>query len=188
LTIKNQKDTVFSLITTSTGIMQHSTFVRLPIAIVILLTLSIDTLMAAPPEGYRFLSLTEATQLASSENKPMLLYFGRYGCTTCRKMHAEVFSDASLSAKYNTAFVLAYVDTESGNRIKLGNGERTTEMQFATRSRILGTPTFIYFSPEQKPLFKKAGFQTVDQMNLYGDYILENHYQSMPLQEFMARQ
>ena len=82
-------------------------------------------------------------------------------------MHAEVFNDASLNAKYNNAFVLAYVDTESGNRIRLGNGERTTEMQFATRSRILGTPTFIYFSPEQKPLFKKAGFQTVAQMKLY---------------------
>jgi len=168
--------------------MQHSFFVRFPLALVILLTLSIDRLMAAPPEGYQFLSLTEATQLASRENKPMLLYFGRYGCTTCRKMHAEVFTDASLSAKYNTAFVLAYVDTESGNRIKLGNGERTTEMQFATRSRILGTPTFIYFSPEQKPLFKKAGFQTVAQMNLYGDYILHKHYESMPLQEFMAQQ
>lgn len=25
----------------------------------------------------------------------MLLYFGRYGCSTCRKMHAEVFSDAA---------------------------------------------------------------------------------------------
>ena len=168
--------------------MQHSFFVRFPLALVILLTLSIDRLMAAPPEGYQFLSLTEATQLASRENKPMLLYFGRYGCTTCRKMHAEVFTDASLSAKYNTAFVLAYVDTESGNRIKLGNGERTTEMQFATRSRILGTPTFIYFSPEQKPLFKKAGFQTVAQMNLYGDYILQKHYESMPLKEFMAQQ
>lgn len=168
--------------------MQHSFFVRFPLALVILLSLSIDRLMAAPPEGYQFLSLTEATQLASRENKPMLLYFGRYGCTTCRKMHAEVFTDASLSAKYNNAFVLAYVDTESGNRIKLGNGERTTEMQFATRSRILGTPTFIYFSPEQKPLFKKAGFQTVAQMNLYGDYILQKHYESMPLQEFMAQQ
>jgi len=168
--------------------MQYSTSSRFALAMVIFLTLSIDTLMAGPPDGYRFLTLTEATQLASSENKPMLLYFGRYGCTTCRKMHAEVFSDASVSAKYNTAFVLAYVDTESGNRIKLGNGERTTEMQFATRSRILGTPTFIYFSPEQKPLFKKAGFQSVAQMNLYGDYILENHYKSMPLKEFMARQ
>jgi thioredoxin-related protein len=126
--------------------------------------------MAAPPDGYQFLSLTEAALLASSENKPMLLYFGRYGCTTCRKMHAEVFIDESLSEKYNTAFVLAYVDTESGNRIRLGNGERTTEMQFAARSRILG------------------GFQTVAQMNLYGDYILGNHYKSMPLQEFMAQQ
>ncbi len=168
--------------------MQRSSFVRLPAVMVIVLILSIDTLMAAPPEGYQFLPLTEATQRASSENKPMLLYFGRYGCTTCRKMHAEVFSDSSLNEKYNNAFVLAYVDTESGNRIKLSNGERTTEMQFATRSRILGTPTFIFFSPEQKPLFKKAGFQTVAQMNLYGDYILENHYKSMPLKEFMARQ
>ena len=168
--------------------MQHPTFMRFPVVMALLLTLSIDTLTAAPPEGYQFLSLTEATQLASSENKPMLLYFGRYGCTSCRKMHAEVFSDSSLSAKYNAAFVLAYVDTESGNRIKLGNGEITTEMQFATRSRIIGTPTFIFFSPDQKPLFKKAGFQTVAQMNLYGDYILENHYKSMPLKEFMAQQ
>ena len=144
--------------------------------------------MAAPPEGYRFLSLTEATRLASRENKPMLLYFGRYGCSTCRKMHAEVFSDESVNAKYNTVFVLAYVDTESGNRISLANGERITEMQFAARSRIVGTPTFVYFSPEQKPLFKKAGFQSISQMNLYGDYILEQHYRAMPLQEFMEQQ
>ena len=74
--------------------------------LVILLLLPIDRVIAAPPEGYRFLSLTEAMQLASRENKPMLLYFGRYGCTTCRKMHAEVFTDASLSAKYNTVIVI----------------------------------------------------------------------------------
>jgi len=172
----------------TTGTMQHSSFVRLPLAIVFLLVLSLDTLLAAPPENYRFLSLTEAAQLASSENKPMLLYFGRYGCSICRKMHAEVFNDEALIAKYNNDFVLAYVDIESGNRIKLANGERITEMQFATRSRIIGTPTFIYFSPEQKPLIKKAGFQSVAQMNLYGDYILGNHYKSMPLQEFMANQ
>jgi thioredoxin-related protein len=168
--------------------MQYSSIARLPVAILFILILSIGTLMAGPPEGYRFQSLTDAARQAGSENKPMLLYFGRYGCSTCRKMHAEVFIDESLSAKLNNDFVLAYVDTESGDRIQLANGERITEMQFATRSRILGTPTFIYFSPEQKPLFKKAGFQTIAQMNLYGDYILGNHYKSMPLKEFMARQ
>jgi len=162
--------------------------VRLPIVFTFLLVLSTGKLVAAPPEGYHFLPLTEAAQIADQEKKPMLLYFGRYGCSTCRKMHAEVFSDATLSEKYTSAFILAYVDTESGNRIKLANGERITEMQFASRSRILGTPTFIFFSAEQKPVFKKAGFQSITQMRLYGDYIIDKHYQSMSLQDFIARQ
>ena len=142
--------------------------------------------VAAPPETYRFLTLTEAAQQAAKTGKPMLLYFGRYGCSTCRKMHAEVFTDPALETRLNEDFVLAYVDTESGNRIRLGNGETTTEMQYAARNRILGTPTFVFFSPEQKPLFKKAGFQSIAQMLAYGDYILQDHYQTTPLDEFMA--
>lgn len=185
LTIKNQAGTVFQVMGTLWNITYNLFKWRLA-ASFIFFTLWFAPLLAAPLEGYRFLSLTEAVQQARQQNKPMLLYFGRYGCSVCNKMHAEVFSDESLAEKYNSAFVLAYVDTESGNRIKLGNGERTTEMQFATRSRILGTPTFIFFSPEQKPLFKKAGFQTIAQMNGYGDYILGNHYKSVQLSEYMA--
>jgi thioredoxin-related protein len=143
-------------------------------------------LLAAPPDGYNFLSLSDAARQASAANKPMLLYFGRYGCSTCRKMHAEVFSDTAVSNQYNSDFVLAYVDTESGDRIRLANGETTTEMQFATRNRILGTPTFIYFSPEQKPLFKKAGFQTIEQMKHYADFIAQGHYRTMQLQDYLG--
>lgn len=168
--------------------MLRLSVVRLFISLVFLLTLSINCVQAGPPEGYRFLSLTEALDMAGRQEKPMLLYFGRYGCSTCRKMHAEVFSDQELGEKLNEAFVLAYVDTESGNRIKLSNGERITEMQFATRSRIIGTPTFVFFSPEQKPLFKKAGFQSVAQMNQYGNYVIEGHYRSTPLQTYLEQQ
>jgi thioredoxin-related protein len=153
----------------------------------LLLLLAIEGLHAAPPDGYRFLALTEAAEQAGESGKPLLLYFGRYGCTTCRKMHAEVFTDPEVRERYNRDFVLAYVDTESGNRIRLANGERTTEMQFATRNRILGTPTFIFFSPQQKPLFKKAGFQSIEQMQRYADFIVEGHYEGMSLTEFLAK-
>ena len=166
--------------------MPGLTIIRTCSVLVLFIALSSRAPLAAPPEGYNFLSLTDAAQQASAANKPMLLYFGRYGCTTCRKMHAEVFSDAAVSKKYNNEFVLAYVDTESGNRIRLANGETTTEMQFAARSRILGTPTFIYFSPEQKPLFKKAGFQTIAQMKQYVDFIAQGHYRTMKLQDYLA--
>jgi thioredoxin-related protein len=166
--------------------MQKMSLTRASAAMLLLICLSSGALRAAPPEGYNFLPLSDAARQASAENKPMLLYFGRYGCTTCRKMHAEVFSDAAVSKKYNGEFVLAYVDTESGNRIRLANGETTTEMQFAARSRILGTPTFIYFSPEQKPLFKKAGFQSIEQMKRYLDFVARGHYRTMSLQDYLA--
>ena len=166
--------------------MPRITTAALTATLFCLLLLSSRTLLAAPPDGYRFLPLTDAAQQAASANKPMLLYFGRYGCSTCRKMHAEVFSDAGINRQYNSDFVLAYVDTESGNRIRLANGETTTEMQFASRSRILGTPTFIFFSPEQKPLFKKTGFQSIEQMQQYGDFIAQGHYRSMSLQDYLA--
>jgi len=156
-------------------------------ALLAMLALSATSLSAAPPEGYEFRPLTEAARLAAAEGKPMLLYFGRYGCTTCRKMHAEVFSDAELRRRYNSEFVLAYVDTESAERITLANGERTTEMQFATQNRILGTPTFVFFSPAQQPLFRKAGLQSIEQMQRYGDYVTGGYYRSMPLDAYLAR-
>ena len=116
-----------------------------------------------------------------------MIYFGRYGCTTCRKMHAEVFSDDSLRQKLNSELALAYVDTESAERIRLPTGERTTEMQFAVKNRIYGTPTFIFLSAEQKPLFRKSGLQSIEQMNGYGDYLSEGHYRNMSLDQFLAK-
>jgi thioredoxin-related protein len=142
--------------------------------------------ISAPPDGYQFYNLTEAMKLSSETKKPMFLYFGRYGCSTCRKMHKEVFSDASLNRQFRKNFVLAYVDTESDARIRLPNGERTTEMQFTARNRIQGTPTFIYFSADQKPLFKKAGFQTIKQMSDFNAFVAEGHYQKTTLKEYLA--
>jgi len=141
---------------------------------------------AAPPDGYDFRPLGDALRLAATDRKPTLIYFGRYGCTTCRKMHAEVFSDAELMRRYNAGFALAYVDTESADRIRLPNGEHTTEMQFAVRSRIHGTPTFVFISPDQKPLFRKAGLQSVAQMLDYCEYLTGDHYRNQTLEEFLA--
>ena len=154
--------------------------------LLLLSSLFTASVLSATPEGYQFYNLTKAMQQAKTEQKPMLLYFGRYGCTTCRKMHKEVFTDTQLKTQFSAQFVLAYVDTESDARIRLPNGERSTEMQFASSNRILGTPTFVYFDPEQKPLFKKAGFQSIEQMAKYNHYVADGHYKTVSLADFMA--
>jgi thioredoxin-related protein len=142
--------------------------------------------LGGPPEQYDFLPYHKALKQASEDHKPIFLYFGRYGCNTCLKMHKEVFSDSTLRQNMSEQFVLAYVDTESGKRIRLDNGERTIEMQFASRSRILGTPTFVYFSEDQQPLFKKSGFQTIAQMQQYGDFVSQGHYKTTALKQYLS--
>jgi thioredoxin-related protein len=167
--------------------MNNRKITRYCLYLLLLLALSYQTAaISAPPEGYQFYNLTKAMKRSNESKKPLLLYFGRYGCSTCRKMHKEVFSDRNLNKQLQEDFILAYVDTESDARIRLPNGERTTEMQFAARNRILGTPTFIYFSETQKPLFKKAGFQSVKQMSDFNTFVADGYYQKTTLKAFLA--
>lgn len=166
--------------------MNHPILSKFIIYLLGLISVLGQTALASPPEGYDFLSFTQAMQQSASKHKPMLLYFGRFGCTTCRKMHKEVFTNSQLKNQLSSQFILAYVDTESGHRIRMPNGERTTEMQFAARNRILGTPTFIYFSADQKPLFKRAGFQTIKQMGDYNDFVISGQYKNTSLKEYLA--
>ncbi|MCB1856901.1 MAG: thioredoxin fold domain-containing protein [Gammaproteobacteria bacterium] len=153
----------------------------------LLLLISIG-LGAAPPDGYRFLSYGDALIRAGEQDKPVFLYFGRYGCSVCLKMHQEVFTDEQVKSRFNSHYVLAYVDTEGGERVTLPNGERITEMQLASRTRILGTPTFFFIAPDQRPLIKLSGFQSIENMVHYDDYISGRHYQTQSLREFLAKQ
>ncbi len=141
---------------------------------------------AALPAGYNFLSYGEAMSQARAQKKPVFLYFGRYGCSTCRKMHKEVFSDDQIKQRYNDHYILAYVDTESGERLTLPNDERITEMQFASRTRILGTPTFIFLTPDETPLMKLAGFKSIEKMKQYDDYIIGGHYGSQTFKQYIG--
>lgn len=160
---------------------------RLLLILLCLLSVA-GSLYAAPPADYAFTNLTLAMQSGAHEKKPIFLYFGRYGCSTCRKMNSEVFTDKELKDSFSDHFVLAYVDTESSNRISLPSGESTTEMQFAARSRILGTPTFIYIDTQNKPVIREAGFQSIGQMLAYNRFVSEGHYLRHSLKDFMAVQ
>ena len=148
--------------------------------------LFISQAQAAPPEGYDFLSYDAAMTQARQQEKLVFLYFGRYGCSTCRKMHQEVFSDDEIMQRYNEHYILAYVDTESGERLTLPNSERITEMQFASRMRILGTPTFYFLTPDERTLVKLAGFKSIEGMKQYDDFVYGGHYGSQSFKEYVG--
>jgi thioredoxin-related protein len=120
--------------------------------------------MAGPPKGYPFQSFDKAMQQATAENKLLFVYFGRYGCGYCEKTNKEAFSDKQVREAYSNHYVLAYVDSESGKRLRLPSGERVTEREVGTRYNAFVTPVFTFMTPDGKPLLRLVGVQRIEDL------------------------
>jgi thioredoxin-related protein len=134
---------------------------------VLMLIISLIALpvMAGPPEGYPFQSFDKAMHQAQAENKPLFVYFGRYGCGYCEKTNKEAFSDKKVREAYSKHYVLAYVDSESGKRLRLPSGERVTEREVGTRYNAFVTPVFTFMTADGQPLLRLVGVQRIEDLH-----------------------
>ncbi len=144
------------------------------------------TAYADAPAGYLFRYFDEGLQQARQQDKKLFVYFGRYGCGWCEKTNREVFNDTDIRDRYSAHYVLVYVDTESGRRLTLANGERITEMEFAARQRIIATPMFAFFEPDGTFIFKISGLQSIGDFKEYDRYVQDGHYRRQGLRDFLA--
>ncbi len=116
------------------------------------------------PKDYPFYSFDEAMLKAKEQSKPVFVYFGRYGCGYCEKTNVEAFSSAEVKKAYTSHYVLAYVDSESGKRLRLPSGERITERELGTRYKAFVTPVFSYLSSEGKQIYQIIGVQSKESL------------------------
>jgi thioredoxin-related protein len=122
------------------------------------------TAVADPPKDYPFLPFDEAMEQATAETKLMFVYFGRYGCGYCDKTNKEAFSDPEVKRRYSENYILAYVDAESGKRLRLPSGERITERELGTRYNAFVTPIFSFMSPDGTVVARMIGVQRVEDL------------------------
>ena len=122
------------------------------------------TALADAPRGYPFLPFDQAVATAQREGKPLFVYFGRYGCGYCEKTNKEAFSDPEVRDRYTRHYVLAYVDAESGERLRLPSGERITERELGTRYDAFVTPVFSFLTPGGDPVLRLVGVQRTEDL------------------------
>lgn len=132
--------------------------------LILLSTLLMQPVLAEAPEGYPFQAFDQALQQARAQNKILFVYFGRYGCGYCEKTNKEAFSDARVRQIYTDNYVLAYVDAESGKRLRLPSGERITEHEVGTRYNAFVTPVFTFLTPGGTPLKRLVGVQRIEDL------------------------
>lgn len=128
-------------------------------ALVLVMLVFISPASANPPSGYPFLPFDRAMQQANADTKLVFVYFGRYGCAYCDKTNKEAFSDPTVRDKYVAHYVLAYVDAESGRRLRLPTGERITERELGTRYNAAVTPIFSFLAPDGTGILRLVGLQ-----------------------------
>ena len=124
------------------------------------LALCAFAVQADAPEGYPFVSFDEAMREAQAQQKPIFVYFGRHGCGYCEKTNKEAFSQATVKERYTQNYILAYVDAESGKRLRLPSGERITERELGTRYNAFVTPIFSYLDSSGTAQHRLVGVQS----------------------------
>ncbi len=141
---------------------------------------------ADPPAGYDFTDYDTGLKRAQAENKPIFLYFGRYGCAWCDHTNRKTFSDPEIQAIYKTHYSLIYVDAEGGRRLRLPSGERITEAELGTRLGAFASPLFVYLTPQGKLIAKIPGYKTVQDFKDYDRYVRGGFYEKQTLLEFLG--
>lgn len=141
---------------------------------------------AEPPAGYGFTDYDTGLRRAQAENKPIFLYFGRYGCAWCDHTNKKTFTDPEIRAIYSQHYSLIYVDAEGGKRLRLPSGERITEAELGARLGAFATPLFVYLTPQGTLITKIPGFKTVQDFKDYDRYVRGGHYEKQTLLEFLG--
>ena len=119
---------------------------------------------ADAPKDYPFVTFDQAIAQSKSESKLLFVYFGRYGCGYCEKTNQEAFIDPEVKRRYSENYALAYVDAESGKRLRLPSGERITERDLGTRYDALVTPVFTFLNPSGKLVYRMVGVQRIEDL------------------------
>jgi thioredoxin-related protein len=156
------------------------------LALALSLALGVPRALADPPPGYPFQGHDAGLAQAKAEGKPILLYFGRYGCAWCDHVNRKTFSDAGLQKLFSENYVLIYVDAEGGKRLRLPSGERVTEGELGTRLGAFATPLFVFMTPEGRVVAKIPGFKTVQDFQDYDRYMRGKHYETQTLMQFLG--
>ncbi len=142
--------------------------------------------LADPPAGYDFVDFNTGLARAQAANKPIFIYFGRYGCAWCDHVNHKTFSNTELRKLYSDNYVLIYVDAEGSRRLRLATGERLTEGEYGARLGAYATPLFVYLTPEGRQVAKIPGFKTVEDFRDYDRYVRDKHYERQTLLEFLG--
>ncbi len=133
-----------------------------------------------------FLDLAEDAAEAEENGKHVLLFMHVNGCPYCAKMFDEVFAG-------DKDYILQHFDSIALNikgdrEVTPPGGKPVSERVYATRLRVLYTPTIIFLDGKGKQVYRINGFWNKTMLRTAMEYVDSKSYKSMSLPAFAKAQ
>ena len=138
------------------------------------------------PLVLNWLSYTEGLALAEKENKYVLIYFYTDGCSWCKKMEKETFSDEEVKKILSDKFVAVKINARSENKV-IENGKEISERELAILYQVSGYPTTWFLEIAHTRIAPLPGYVTTEQFIPVLNYIGEGWYKNISFKEYLEK-
>lgn len=107
-----------------------------------------DGLHKQPWFSLTFKDMAEDLESATADGKRLAIIFEQRGCTYCKKVHEEVFSDPEVRDFITANYHMVQYDLHGGAEVTDLDGEVLTEKQAARKWGVVFTPTVLFLSED----------------------------------------
>jgi thioredoxin-related protein len=108
-------------------------------------------------------------------------------CPYCQRMKANVLSRADVQTFYAKRFVAVPIDTRGDTEITDFSGKAWKEKDFARSVPIVGTPTFVFYGLDGKPVARHVGeIRDPKEFILLGEYVASDAWRKQSFKAFLS--
>mgnify|MGYP003132342755 CR=1 FL=1 len=128
-------------------------------------------------------SLEEALNRASEENKKILIDVYASWCPYCQRMHSEVYTNEEVLRALSDHYLWVKINVESEDIVRY-KGSDFTEAQFARALENENVPTTFFMNDEGAIIGKQPGYLEPDIFSNLLNYIGSDAFLSQSFDEF----
>lgn len=140
------------------------------------LMLGASALAQAALFEHQSLDLQTEARAAGQEHKQLAVLLALPDCPSCKVMEARVYSKKTIEKSFSRKFRTVRLDmTQQAALIEPG-GQTSTPAQFASRLRVVASPSFAFFDAQGQVVYRytgeldAAGFEQLSAYVSRGDY------------------
>jgi len=133
-----------------------------------------------------FLDLFEDIEEAADNNKRLMVYYYQDGCPYCKKLMEDNFSQREISDKTQQYFDVVSINLWGDKEVTVGD-QTYTEKEFAEALKVQYTPTLLFFSEDNKIVFRANGYYPPEKFSALLDYIGKKQEVDISYQDYMEK-